>query len=331
MLSADQPVAVRSAPMNRLRDGTIAVLGEALIDLVETGDDDPRLARPGGSPYNVAIGLARLGRPTAFVGRLSHDPLGTVLRRHALRSNVDLSLSVDAREPTTVALIELSDGVAQYRFGVDGTADFRWTDAELASVPADVAALHFGSLASWTPPGSAAVLRRVAGLREHVFVSYDPNVRPQLQPDRAAARNQVESAVTLAHLVKTSDEDVGWLYPGADVDEIARDWLTRGPALVVVTRGGDGASAHTAACGALRPARSVEVVDTVGAGDAFTSGLLDALAGRERLSVAAIGGLDEAVLGAVLDDAGLVAALTCARAGANPPRRADLAAYRTPG
>ncbi|HVU91301.1 MAG TPA: PfkB family carbohydrate kinase, partial [Jatrophihabitans sp.] len=105
--------------------GTIAVIGEALIDVVETGDDEPRLARPGGSPYNVALGLARLEAPVRFVGRISGDPLGTILRHHALRSGMDLSLCVDAPEPTTVALVELDGaGAAQYRFGVDGTADF---------------------------------------------------------------------------------------------------------------------------------------------------------------------------------------------------------------
>jgi fructokinase len=141
--------------------GAIAVIGEALLDIVEAGDDDPRLARPGGSPYNVALGLARLECPARFVGRLSRDPLGMILRNHALRSAVDLSLCVDASEPTTVALVELDDtGAAQYRFGIDGTADFRWTPAELARVPVDVAAVHFGSLASWTAPGDAVIAAR---------------------------------------------------------------------------------------------------------------------------------------------------------------------------
>ncbi|MGI8677110.1 MAG: carbohydrate kinase family protein [Jatrophihabitans sp.] len=310
---------------------TIAVLGEALIDLVEDGDDEARLARPGGSPYNVALGLARLGHPAAFVGRLSRDPLGTILRNHALRSGVDLSLSVDAPEPSTVALLELSAGVAQYRFGADGTADFRWTDAELALLTADVAALHFGSLASWLPPGDTAVLRRVETLRADVLISYDPNVRPHLQPDAAAARRQVERAVALAHLVRTSEEDLAHLYPGGDAGDVARGWLGLGPALVVVTRGGDGARAHTTSLDVARGVPVIDVVDTVGAGDAFTSGLLATLAQRELLDAAALTALDTQTLGAVLDDAALVAALTCSRAGATPPRRADLDAFTASG
>ncbi|HEV7206812.1 MAG TPA: carbohydrate kinase [Jatrophihabitans sp.] len=314
--------------MAALRPGTIAVLGEALLDVVETGDDDPRLARPGGSPYNVAIGLARLERPTAFVGRLSHDPLGIILRHHAERSGVDLSLAVDAHEPSTVALVELQDGIAQYRFGVDGTADFRWTEAELALVPDDIAALHFGSLASWTLPGSLAIEHRVAALREHALISYDPNVRPHLQSDAAAARDRIEQALPLAHLVKASEEDVAYLYPGADIDDVARGWLAVGPALVVVTRGGEGSSAYTAGAQTARPVHPVTIADTVGAGDAFTTGLLDALAERDLLDAARLGGLDTATLDAVLDHAALVAAITCSRAGANPPRKAELAAHR---
>ncbi len=310
--------------------GAIAVIGEALIDLVETGDDEPRLARPGGSPYNVALGLARLGQPAHFVGRLSHDPLGTVLRNHALRSGVDLSLCVDAYEPTTVALVELApDGGAQYRFGVDGTADFRWTDAELAAVPTGIDAVHFGSLASWLAPGDAAIARRVAGLRAAgAAVTYDPNVRPHLQPDAIAARGQVERALPLAHLVKTSDEDLEYLYPGETVESIAAGWLERGPRVIVVTRGGDGVSAISANSGAVsRPPVAVDVVDTVGAGDAFMSGLLDALAGHGLLTADGIAAADDAALGEVLDHAGLIAAITCSRAGANPPRRSELDAY----
>ncbi|WP_375501360.1 carbohydrate kinase [uncultured Jatrophihabitans sp.] len=306
----------------------IGVLGEALIDLVEDGDDAPRLARPGGSPYNVAIGLARLGRHAAFVGRLSQDPLGGLLRRHAERSGVDLSLTVEAREATTIALVDLSAGIAEYTFGIDGTADFVFTDAELAGVADRVDALHFGSLTSWTPPGDAAVDRLVTALHGRVPITYDPNVRPRLQTDCDDARARIERSLALTDLVKTSEEDVAYLYPGTPVDDVARDWLGRGPTVVVVTRGGDGASAHCAAGDVARAVRAVEMVDTVGAGDAFMTGLLDGLVARGRLSVDGVAalGLDE--LGDLLDDAGWVAALTCARAGANPPRRAELDAAR---
>lgn len=311
-------------------DGIIAVIGEALIDLVETHDDEPRLARPGGSPYNVAIGLSRLGRHTYFVGRLSRDPLGAVLRNHAVRSEVDLSIAVDAYEPTTVALVELApDGSATYRFGVEGTADFRWTDSELHAVPDDVQAVHFGSLASWLPPGDAAIARRVEELRAGgALVSYDPNVRPHLQPDAARARDQVEAALALAHLVKTSEEDLAYVYPGDDVEKIASSWLGLGPTVVVVTRGGAGAQAYLDAGVVTAEPVPTTVVDTVGAGDAFMSGLLDAAAEQGLLDPAALAAASVDSVGELLAHAGLVAAITCSRPGANPPRRADLAAFR---
>jgi fructokinase len=307
--------------------GAIAVIGEALIDLAESGEDEPWLARPGGSPYNVAIGLARLDRPVYFVGRLSRDPLGTVLRTHAARSGVDLSLVVDTDEPSTVALVELdAHGAATYRFGVAGTADFGWTGAELARVPSGVAAVHFGSLASWLPPGDVAIAERVAELRAAgMAVSYDPNVRPHLQQDAAAARAQVERCVTLAHLVKTSEEDLAWIHPDEPAEQVAAEWLALGPSAVIVTRGARGATAVTSAGAVTREPVPVKVADTVGAGDAFMSGLLDALARRDLLSPA---GIAAAPYEQLLDDAALVSAITCSRPGANPPRSAELASLR---
>lgn len=305
----------------------IAVIGEALLDVVELGDDEARLARPGGSPYNVAIGLARLEQPASFLGRISRDPLGTVLRNHAARAGVDLTHVVDTDDPTTVALVELDEaGSAQYRFGVSGTADFQWTDDELARVPNDFAAVHFGSLASWLPPGSAAIARRVAAFRDAgALVTYDPNVRPLLQPDRDAARADIEGALPLAQLVKTSEDDIAWLRPGERLEDVAADWLTRGPQVIVVTHGAAGATAVTKEQTVTRPPVRVHVIDTVGAGDAFMSGLLDALARRQRLAPDA---LESAPLDDVLDDASLVAAVTCSRAGSNPPRRDELGSFR---
>jgi fructokinase len=156
-------------------------------------------------------------------------------------------------------------------------------------------------------------------------VSYDPNVRPHLQPDRERAREQVERAVASAHLVKTSEEDIAWVRPGSSVESVAADWLALGAAAVVVTRGGAGSVAYTAGGTVARPPVAVDVVDTVGAGDAFMSGLLDALDRRGLLTPSGIADGDYAEL---LDDAALVAAITCSRAGANPPRRAEVLGWR---
>jgi fructokinase len=222
-----------------------------------------------------------------------------------------------------VALVELgTDGSARYHFGVDGTADFQWTAAELSRAPSHAGAVHFGSLASWLPPGDAPIARRIAALRDRgAFVSYDPNVRPHLQPDAEDARTYVERSVALAHLVKTSEEDLAYLHPGAEVADVAASWLALGARAVVVTRGADGSRAFTANHSHARPPVPVVVVDTVGAGDAFMSGLLDALARRDLLRPDAF---DAAPFDGLLDDAAQVAAITCSRAGANPPRATEL-------
>ena len=306
----------------------IAIIGEALIDLVDPGDDSPAVAHPGGSPLNVAVGLARLGQPARFVGRFSHDPFGTVLRSHAQRSGVDVDSAITDTRPSTIALVHLRSGVADYEFFVDGTADFAWTGAELAACTGNPAILHFGSLASWLPPGNTAITRFAADrhARGDVLISYDPNVRPRLQADPAAARVAVEAALPSADLVKASIDDLRWLYGDRPEAEVAQSWLALGPRLLVVTHGGDGSRAYVAGAAALqRPVPAVPVVDTVGAGDAFMSGLLDSLVrtGTTTPTGLAAAVADQERLIAVLDRAGLIAAITCSRAGANPPRLAE--------
>jgi fructokinase len=309
------------------------VIGEALIDLATPADDGSAIARPGGSPMNVAVGLARLGQRTAFAGRLSVDPFGNVLRRHLDRSAVDLRYVVAAAEPSTIALVSLAGDEARYEFSLG--ADFLWSAQELAVVPGGAGAVHFGSLASWLPPGDAAITAAVSDVRraESVLVSYDPNVRPSLQPDPAAARQQVERSVSLAHVVKASLADLHWLYGNDDVDAVARAWLDLGARLVIITRGADGATGWAPGQSPVsRPEFPAPVVDTVGAGDAFTSGLLDSLARRDLLRPARLAALsDPAQLAAVIDDASRVAGITCSRAGADPPARADIAAWLSPG
>jgi fructokinase len=275
---------------------------------------------------NVAIGLARLGQPTAFAGRLSADPLGSVLRRHLERSAVGLEHVVAAGDPSTIALVELASGQARYQFSLG--ADFQWHAAELAFLPGGAQAVHFGSLASWVPPGDAAVAVAIDGVRRTTpaLISYDPNVRPALQPDAAAARRQVEQSVSLAHIVKASTDDLAWLYGPESAETVARRWLALGASLIVITAGADGAAGWMPERAPVSRARfDVQVVDTVGAGDAFTSGLLDALARRELLAAPRLAELrDAGLLAGILDDACRVAGVTCSRAGANPPTRFEL-------
>ena len=301
------------------------MIGEALIDLTAPAEDGSAIARPGGSPMNVAVGLARLGQRTAFAGRLSADPFGIMLRRYLERSAVDLRYVVPAAEPSTVALVELAGGHATYEFALG--ADFEWSADELAFLPGGARAVHFGSLASWLPPGDAAIATAVSRVRgdDSVLISYDPNVRPSLQPDNVSARRQIEQSVSLAHVVRASVDDVRWLY-GHEADAVARKWLALGAMLVVITMGADGATGWVQGQPPVsRPGFPAAVIDTVGAGDAFTSGLLDAQARRGLLgphNLLALG--DATKLADVIDEASRVAGITCSRQGANPPSRAEV-------
>lgn len=300
----------------------LTVLGEAVVDLVADGDRR-FTAHPGGSPLNVAVGLGRLGQPVSLAARLSADSFGRMFREHLAAAHVDPRHLVAAPEPSTLAVATVdADGVASYDFWTQGTADWQWSPAELAGVvDGDTAALHTGSVALELEPGAARVkdLLRTVRAAGRTTISYDPNVRMAKLGPVAAGRAAVEEVVGLADVVKVSSEDLDWLYPGEDPMAAGARWAQAGPALVVVTLGGDGAVAREAGGEPVRRAAPpVTVVDTVGAGDAFSSGLLGALAERDALGRgrAALAGLD---LAAVLDRACLVAALTCARAGANPP------------
>ncbi len=299
----------------------VAVIGEALVDIGADGTP-----RPGGSPLNVAVGLARLGQPTALLARFGSDAYARLLRAHAAAAGVLLDWCVEATEPSATARVHLdADGVARYDFAVDGAADFGWSEPEL-TVPSSARLVHFGSLASWLPPGDAVVAERVAALHAggRVLISYDPNVRPPLQPDPVRARAQVQEAVRHAHVVKVSTDDLRHLYGDERPEEVAARWLAAGPGLVVVTAGASGVLGITRTGRVDRPARPVTVVDTVGAGDAFMSGLLDALVRRDLTSPAGLSALSPDQLGQILDDAALVAALTCARPGADPPTREEM-------
>lgn len=304
---------------------TVTVIGEALIDLVDSGDHHTFAAHLSGSPLNVAVGLARLGRPTELLARFSRDAFGRRLREFAAQNGVGLSAAVDAPEPSTLAVVNLDEhGKASYDFYLHGSADWQWTPAQLR-VPPATRILHTGSLASWLPPGDGPVLDALR--TSPALVSYDPNVRPSLLGTPDQARPRIEGMVAAADLVKASADDIAWLYPADTTAAVAKRWLDLGPAVVVITRGEHGAVGYRRGAAPIeRAGRPVRVVDTIGAGDAFTSGLLDALAVAEVYDATALAGAD---LGRALDAAILVAALTCERAGADPPSAAEVRAARS--
>ncbi|GAA4199724.1 carbohydrate kinase [Actinocatenispora rupis] len=295
------------------------VIGESLVDVVYGRAGAPPTEHVGGSPANVALGLARLGDAVGLVTQFGRDVRGERVEAHLTRAGVTLTGSHLTDRATATATARLAaDGSAAYEF------DLRWDPATLAAYPGSVA-VHTGSLGTLAPGGD--VLADLLGrIRRDTVVSYDPNVRPDLHGTREYARAQVERFVRLAHLVKASGDDVAWLYPGEPVADVVARWLAAGPSLVVVTEGGAGARLATPGYTVELPAPPVTVVDTVGAGDSVTSALLDGLYRHGVLTVGALPRLAEETATEVLRRALRAAAITCGRPGADPPTDAELAA-----
>jgi fructokinase len=306
----------------------LTVIGEALVDLVWDPAAGGYREAPGGSPFNVAIGLARLGNRTSLMARLSDDRYGLLLRSTAAAEGVDLQAAPRAAERATVATATVdAAGQVTYEFDMDGTADWQWTAAELRELSPGTELLHFGSIASWTPPGAARIGDLVGDLRASgsVLISYDPNVRPAVFGGRVKGIEMLERSVRDAHVVKASREDVEWLYPEIAPADVAARWNRLGAMLVVVTDGAEGATAYRDTRAPLhRPGRRVTVVDTIGAGDAFTAGLLTGLVRRRVHHNGRLDGIPDGMLADIIDEAVLVSAITCEREGADPPRLDEL-------
>ncbi|MFC8191526.1 carbohydrate kinase [Cellulomonas sp. NPDC057328] len=296
----------------------VVVVGEALMDVVHRADGDSSEV-PGGSPANVALTLGRLGRDVELVTSLGADERGATIRRWLEASAVTV-VAGPADGPTSTATAVLdAAGSATYAF------DIRWEPTEAAVSGASV--VHTGSIAAVLAPGADAVEASFVRSRETSTLTFDPNARPSIVPDRGDALARVERLVALSDVVKVSDEDLAWFHPGADPLDVADAWLASGPAVVVVTAGADGVTALTAG-GALHvPAVPVNVVDTVGAGDTFMGALIDGLieldlVGAERRD--GLRAIRPEELESVLRRCARAAAITVSRAGADPPDRAAL-------
>jgi fructokinase len=313
----------------------IVVCGEALMDVFVTGDTPTGVAldaRIGGSPFNVAIGLARLRQPAVFFGAVSRGVLGDRLMRALRDEGVNTDSVARLKAPTTLGLVALdAAGVADYAFYGEAAADRLLPLGALQDVPA-ARAYNFGSYAMVVEP-TASTLRALVE-REHArsVIAYDPNVRLNVEPDLDRWRTTLAWMAAHCTILKVSDEDLHRLHPGASVDALAAAWLAAGVALVVVTRGELGCCAWTARERIELAAPRVPVVDTVGAGDTFQAALLTALAERDVLARDALRGLPHHTLQAALSFAVEAAAITCSRRGADLPRRSELAVYDgTPG
>ena len=304
------------------------VCGEALMD-VYVGEPTPeglRLdARIGGSPLNVAQGLARLGQPVAFLAGLSTDAFGERLLASLRAEGVDTSLTVRSDAPTTLSVVSVgAAGVPRYAFHGTGAADRQIAADRLPRLPEQARVLQFGSYAMVVEPVGEALRELAAAERGRRLVAYDLNVRLNVEPDVQRWRTVVATMAGIAHLMKTSDEDLALLYPDESVSEVAARWLLQGASMVVVTRGGEGAIAWSAAGRADAGTPRVEVVDTVGAGDTFQAAMLCWLQEHGLLDAASLRDIDKPRMAAMLDFAARAAAITCSRRGADMPRRAEV-------
>jgi fructokinase len=302
----------------------IVVCGEALIDVVHNGDGTQR-ALPGGGPFNTARALSRLGVPTAFLGRLSTDPLGRQLADSLVADGVSLDLASIGPEPTTIAIANVdSKGLAEYEFQVEGTSAPNLTpDMIPANLSEDIDALHVGTLGLVLEPMASTLIELLQRERGGRLTMVDPNVRVGLIPDDDY-RKRLDAVVCQSTIVKASDADLAWLYPNLSYKRAAERLLGDGVNLVVVTLGSQGAFAAHHDLRVAVEAAPVQVIDTIGAGDAFGAGLLAWLS--EHGAVGPELHLDEAELRSAVGFACLAAGITCSRAGANPPWRAEMLA-----
>lgn len=299
------------------------VIGEALIDAVHQ-DDGSAQEYPGGSPANVALTLGRLGRDAQLLTWFGRDDRGKELTSWLAQSNVYVAPGSDQAGKTSVAHATIAqDGSATYRFDLDPQVPAG------AVVPTNAIVVHTGSIAAVLEPGGSDVTQLLTNAQSSATITYDPNVRPSLMGTAAAVRPIIENYVRLADVVKVSDEDLDWLYPGQDPILVAHSWQKQGTALVIVTLGGSGATGISNAGTISVSVPKVTVADTVGAGDSFMGALIHGLWEDDLLGAAnrdALGNISTAILTRILEQCTRVAAVTVSQPGANPPWLDELTA-----
>ena len=302
--------------------------GDALVDFLPVKSVDGRDAAvpvAGGSCLNIAIGMARLGAPAGFVGGISTDLFGRMIADHALASQVDLRYASRSDHQTTLAFVRTVAGEPQYAFYDEATASKNWIYRHNSIHFGEVEAIHVGSTTLTDEKGAAQALAMVEDARGSVTISFDPNCRPNLVRDKARYVDQMDAFAAAADIVRMSDVDFEFLYGGGDYEERAKALVAAGTSLVVVTYGIKGARAWHRATGPVKvEAPTIDVVDTIGAGDSFQAALLFALRAIGRIESGALAQLNAGELDRALSFAAACAAFTCSRAGADPPRHSDV-------
>jgi fructokinase len=302
--------------------------GDALVDFLPVASVDGRDAAvpvAGGSCLNIAVGMARLGAPAGFVGGISTDLFGRIVADHALTSLVDLRYATRSAHQTTLAFVRYVGGEPHYAFYDKATASRIWTYRP-GSIPFDeIEAIHVGSTTLANEEGAAQALAMIEDAAGATTISFDPNCRPNLVKDKPRYVDRMDAFAAAADIVRMSDVDFEFLYGGGDYGERAKSLMAAGTTLVVVTRGIKGAQAWHRASGPVQvEAPTIDVVDTIGAGDSFQAALLFALRAIGRIKRGALAQMSAGELDRALSFAAACAAFTCSRAGADPPRQSDV-------
>ncbi|PWK68114.1 carbohydrate kinase [Aminobacter sp. AP02] len=306
----------------------ILCCGEALIDMLprQSQAGEPAFAPyAGGAIFNSAIALGRLGVPVEFFSGLSSDLFGQQIREVLAASNVGSLYANVSPRPTTLAFVRLSDGHATYTFYDENTAGRMLTEMDLPALGGDVDAMLFGAISLIPEPCGSAYEALMKREHKNRVMMFDPNIRPGFILDKQAHLERMLRMLAMADIVKLSDEDLEWFGETGSHDEIAANWLRKGPSLIIITKGSKGATAYSDEHTVTVTPEKVTVVDTVGAGDTFNAGVLASLHEQNVLAKNAIAKLSEAAIEKALLLGARAAAVTVSRAGANPPWRRELA------
>jgi fructokinase len=298
--------------------GQVWVVGEVLIDLIPEGAD--RKPVVGGGPANAAKALAKLGIDTQFIAGISSDQYGQMAKIELVSTAVKIDYVKYSDKRTCLAIVSMSDsGSATYEFIIENTATFDFNHDWLPNPQTDrPSLLHIGTLATVIEPGASALFEWAQSVAKFAPVVFDPNIRPAVISDRKQYVAQVERWVSISSAIKVSDEDIKWLYPSLDIEQVVNDWLIKGPSLVVVTYGDKGLTGYRKGDVVSVEAVKVKVADTVGAGDTVGAVLVEAIV-KDGLD-----SLTGSRLDTMLKRAAKAAAITVSRVGANPPTSEEL-------
>ncbi len=305
----------------------ILCCGDALVDMLPRKSEAGESAYvpcAGGASLNTAIALGRLGVPVEFFSGISSDLFGSLLAKSLAASHVNTRYAVRTARPTTLAFVDLSGGQANYTFYSENAADRMLQTGDLPGLDASVAALQFGAISLAQEPCGTAYEALMQREHDKRVILLDPNIRPGFIADRQAHLARMQRMIAMADIVKVSDEDLAWFGEDGGTAAIAARWLEKGPKLIIVTKGADGSTAYHGAGNVHIDTDPVKVVDTVGAGDTFSAGLLASLWRDGLLAKKALAAVDGEAIQRALSLGNKVAAITVSRAGANPPWASEI-------